>query len=395
MMPPPRVARAYEWLLCVYPSPFRARFQDGMCESFERDLGAARRRGRLALVRFLTLTFVDVFRFGLAERFHGTTSNLSGEQRKGVTMKSLLTTDFRDGWRSLRATPIVTAVSVLSLSLGIGANTALFSILNSLVLKSLPVRDPARLAILERGDWTNPIWEALRAHEHEIGDGAFAWSASRFDLAESGETELVPGAWVSGRMFEVLGVPAIRGRTIVEADDARGGGPAGPVAMISHALWQRRFGGAEDVIGRSIQIERVPLTIVGVMPKDFFGPDVGRSVDVVIPIGAEPLIRGAESTLDHRSAWWLSIMFRLRAGETIEQAGARLRGLHNQIRTATVPTDWPADAQAHYLEEAFILTPAATACSSPGRWRGATRSACGWHSARHASGSRVSCSRRV
>jgi putative ABC transport system permease protein len=353
------VGRLYEWLIRAYPAHFRARFEHGMRDSFQKDFDSARLRGRTAVICFLMLTAVDLLRFGLAEHFQAT-PHVPAEAPSGDMMKSLLATDLRDAWRSLRATPVVTAVAVLSLALGIGANTALFSILNSLVLKSLPVRDPAQLALLENGDWTNPIWEALRAHEHQIGEGAFAWSATRFDLADGSETDFVPGAWISGRMFDVLGVRALRGRTITEADDVRGGGPQGPVAMISHALWQRRFGGAEDIVGRSIHVERVPFTIAGVMPQGFFGPDVGRTVDVVIPLGAEPLVRGAESVLDQRSNWWLSVMFRLRAGEAIDDARARLRVLQPQIRTATIPTNWPAAEQAHYLTDAFSLSPAAT-----------------------------------
>ena len=191
-------------------------------------------------------------------------------------MRTLLTTELRDAWRSLRATPIVTAVAVLSLALGIGANTALFSILNGLVLKTLPVREPARLAILAAGDWTNPIWEAIRARAGEIADGAFAWSAERFDLAERGETEPVDGAWISGRMFDVLGV--VRG---ARTHDHRGGRRARrragrPGGGDRLRLWQRRYGGAEDIVGRRITIERVPFTIVGVLPDGFFGPEVGR-----------------------------------------------------------------------------------------------------------------------
>ena len=89
----------------------------------------------------------------------------------------------------------------------------------------------------------------------------------------------------------MLGVPAVLGRTFAESDDARGGGPDGPVAVISYAIWQRRYGGAADVIGKTISIERVPFTIIGVTPQDFFGPDVGRWFDVAIPLGTEPLIR--------------------------------------------------------------------------------------------------------
>jgi hypothetical protein len=180
------VHRLYEWLIRAYPAHFRARFEHGMRDSFQKDFDGARVRGRTAVISFLMPTAVDLVRFGLAERFRST-PHVRAEAPKAamvIMMKSLLTTDLRDAWRSLRATPVVTAVAVLSLALGIGGNTALFSILDSLVLKSLPVRDPAQLALLENGDWTNPIWEALRAHERQIGDGAFAWSATRFDLAE-------------------------------------------------------------------------------------------------------------------------------------------------------------------------------------------------------------------
>ena len=96
------------------------------------------------------------------------------------------------------------------------------------------------------------------------------------------------------------------GRTFTEADDRRGGGPDGPVAVISYGFWQRRFGGAADAIGRSLTVERVPFTIVGVTPPRFFGVDVGRTFDVAMPIGTEPLIRGKERALDRRSSWWLN-----------------------------------------------------------------------------------------
>ena len=128
-----------------------------MRDSVEKDLGAARGRGRAAVTWFWALTLIDTLRFGLAERFRQSSLPASVAGPQGALMKSLLTTDLRDAWRSLRATPIVTTVAVLSLALGIGANTALFSILNSLVLKSLPVHDPQQLALLAEGDWTNPI----------------------------------------------------------------------------------------------------------------------------------------------------------------------------------------------------------------------------------------------
>ena len=181
-------------------------------------------------------------------------------------------------------------------------------------------------------------------------DGAFAWSSTRFNLAPGGQTELVDGMWASGGIFDVLGVPAMLGRTFTEADDRRGGGPDGPVAVISYGFWQRRFGGAADVIGRSVTVERVPFTIVGVTPPEFFGVDVGRTFDVAIPIGTEPLIRGKESSLDRRSNWWLNVMVRLKPDQSLAAAETTLRGVQPQIREATIPHGLPAAGQGRVPE---------------------------------------------
>jgi len=270
--------------------------------------------------------------------------------------------DLRDAFRALKATPVVTAVAVLSLALGIGANTAIFSILDSLLLRSLPVRDPARLAIVtdshEITEWTNPIWEQIREHR-QLFDGAFVWSGDRFDLAPAGQTEYVDGLWASGSLFEVLGVQPILGRTFTDADDRRGGGPDGAVTVISYNFWQRRFNGAADVVGRTLTVEHVPFTIVGVTPPDFFGVDVGRTFDVAIPLGTEPLIRGKESRLDERSFWWLDAMVRLKPDQTLAAGEAALRGVVPQMRTATMP-NWRPEDQADYLRNGFTLIPAAT-----------------------------------
>jgi predicted permease len=270
----------------------------------------------------------------------------------------------RDAFRALRASPIVAAVAILSLALGIGANTAMFSILDTLLLRSLPVKDPKELAIMGqlpngRTSWTNPIWEAVRG-KPELFDGGFAWASTRFNLAQGGQTEFVDGVWTSGRYFDVLGVAPVLGRTWNASDDARGGGPDGPVAVISYDFWQRKFGGAAGVIGRSLTVERIPFTIVGVTPPGFFGVDVGRTFDVAIPIGTEPIIRGKESSLDRRSNWWLNVMVRLRPGQSIESAQAALRGVQPQIREATMPQDWRQDDKQRYLSEALTLDAAAT-----------------------------------
>jgi predicted permease len=190
-----------------------------------------------------------------------------------------------------------------------------------------------------------------------------AWSSTRFNTAQGGETRFVDGVWASGGYFDVLGVQAILGRTFTAADDRRGGGPEGPVAVISYGFWQRHYGGAADAIGRSITIERVTFTVIGVTPPGFFGTDVGRTFDVAIPIGTEPLIRGRESALDRRSNWWLFVMVRLAPGQSMDSAIAALRGVQPQIREATIPQDWREEDKKSYFAEAFTLTPASTGSS--------------------------------
>ena len=172
--------------------------------------------------------------------------------------------DVRSALRGLRKSPGFAFVAIGTLALGIGANTALFSIFSSLILRPLPVRDPASLALLANGSWSYPIWQEVRSREAEMFDGALAWSPQRFDLSAGGQSDPVDGAYASGRLFDVLGVTAIRGRMIGPADD--GAGPDGSVAVISHRLWQQRFAGAGDIVGRQPPVQRVPFTIVGVMP---------------------------------------------------------------------------------------------------------------------------------
>ena len=268
--------------------------------------------------------------------------------------------DLRYGTRLLRQTPILTAVAVLSLALGIGANTAIFSIVNGLLLRALPVHEPERLVVLDRGSWTNPIWEALRERQAELFAGAAAFSLDRFDLSRGGQADFVDGVYASGGFFEVLGVPAILGRTLTPADDRRGGGADGPVVVISHGFWQRRFGGAADVIGRPLFLNRLAFTIVGVTPAGFSGPVVGRACDVIVPIASVELgSTGATSPLDGRSYWWLEIIARLEQGQTIEDANQALRGVQPQIRAATLPPDWRQQDLDEYLRDPLTLVSAA------------------------------------
>ena len=279
-------------------------------------------------------------------------------------------TDLRDAYRALRGTPVVTAVAVLSLAFGMGANTAMFSIVDALVLRPLPVRDADRLTLLTsttksatsgetwvNSSWTNPIWESIRARPAMSG-GAFAYGDVPFDLSQRGAVDPIDGLRASGRMFEVLGIDAVVGRTFTDADDRPGGGGDGPVAVLSHAFWQSRFGGSADVIGRQITLDRVPFTIIGVSQAGFFGPDVGRTFDVAVPLGTMTLIAGYQHLLESRDSWWLRIMVRLAPGQSAAQATAAFRAVQAQIAEETRPTTTRIDGAAH-LSSAFEMLPAA------------------------------------
>jgi putative ABC transport system permease protein len=273
--------------------------------------------------------------------------------------------DMRLALRSLRGTPIVTTVAVVSLALGIGANTAIFSLVNGLLLRTLPVKDPARLVLVKGrepvgwAEWSYPVWEQIH-HRPQLFDGALTWAPTIFNLAPGGETQFVEGLWVNGSFFEGLGVQPLLGRTLSDADDQRGGGPDGPVAVISYSFWQRHFGGAPDAIGRTLPLDRVAFTIVGVTPREFFGPAVGRAFDVIVPLGDEPLLRGRETWLEVSDRPWLTIMARLKPEQTVDTATAELRAVQAQIFTGTLPENWPREELDQYLKQTFRLIPAAT-----------------------------------
>ena len=278
--------------------------------------------------------------------------------------------DLRFALRQMRKTPIVSGVALLSLALGIGANVAIFSLVNALMLKPLPVDAPDRVVIVGLDapnvvstSLTNPQWEYLRDHQ-DVLVAAAAYGNPRFNLNSGGETRNVQGLFVSGRFFDTLGVAAHIGRTFTADDDRRGGGSDGPVAVLSYGFWQREYGGTSDVIGKPIVLDGHPFTIIGVSQRDFRGVQIGRAFDVAAPIGTEPIVRGAESSLDRRSSWWLTVIGRLAPGQTIDQAESRLRAFQPQLREATMPQEWQASDQAEYLKEPIALTAGGTGISS-------------------------------
>jgi putative ABC transport system permease protein len=283
--------------------------------------------------------------------------------------------DLRDAFRALRATPVVSLVAILSLALGIGANTAIFSLVNSLMLRSLPVKEPQQLVQVligpTRTSWTNPLWEQLRDRDDKLFSGAFAYTTQRYNLARGGEARFVNGLMASGKFFEVLGVPAILGRTFTPDNDIRRGPGTDnrQVAVVSYSYWQRQYGGAGDVLGKTIELDRVPFTIIGVTPPEFTGVDQGQSYDVAIPLATEVLMRGSEkeSAMDQRSWWWMRVMARLKPGDTMDRAITALRGVQPQMREATIPPNYRPKDLPNYLKDPFTLRAAANGPNSLGR----------------------------
>ena len=280
-----------------------------------------------------------------------------------LTKLETIIRDVRFAVRTLAGSRAFTITAVLSLALGIGANTAIFSIIDALMLRSLPVSDPAALvkvASKDIGDeFTNPIWENLRDHQQAFS-GVIAWDSDRFDLARGGESHFASGLWVSGDFFRVLGVPPLQGRIFTTAEDRRG---TPPVAVISYSFYRRNFPNETNAIGKTVSLNRHVFEVVGVTPPWFTGLDVDKSFDVAIPIACEPILHTDHSMLDEKSAWWLQFMGRLPPGRNLQKASVQLNALAPSLFRATVAPDWPADAQKEFLKSSFSLTPATTGFS--------------------------------
>ena len=286
-------------------------------------------------------------------------------EARGTQFLESLLQDFRFALRIMRKTPVITAIALLSLALGIGANTAIFSLIDAVMLRMLPVQNPQQLVRIDfrtlvsprpRTSVTNPIWEQVRDHQDAFS-GVIAWSPKPFDLADGGEVSYIHGIYASGDYFNVLGVRPAAGRLLAPSDDVRGCSGA---AVLGYGFWQSHYAGAETVVGTLIRLNGHAFPIVGVAQRGFFGTDVGEQLDVAIPICAEAILNGKDSALDLRADWWLLMMGRLRPGTTIEQADARMKVLSPPLFAAVVPQDWPAKYQDVFRKYTFSISPGAT-----------------------------------
>ena len=244
----------------------------------------------------------------------------------GLRLVDELRGDVSYAFRLLRRSPAFTLVALLSLGLGIGANTAIFSLIDTVLVKTLPVDDPQRLFFVDNSGGKSggsngppyPCFERLRDHNRFLS-GIAAFDERLFKVSIDGVPERVRGQYASGTYFDLLGVRATHGRLLTPADDSEPGrgGPHGAVAVISDGFWTRRFGRDPAVLGKTVQVGTQWVTIVGVTPPGFFGLQVGMPLDITLPMML------VEQGLQSKQSWWLSVIGRLAPGAT--RRGRRAR----------------------------------------------------------------------
>jgi predicted permease len=273
-------------------------------------------------------------------------------------MLDALIQDLRYAVKTLRNSPAFAAVAILSLALGIGANTAIFSLIDSVMLKTLPVSHPEQLlqvtTLMYNGAFTNPIWEQLRDRQ-DVFSAVFAYSGTHYNLSFGGEVHYAEGNKVSGQFFETLGVHPVLGRLLTASDDMRG---CSGTAVLSYDFWQRSYGGREDILGKTILLDGHPFTILGVTQPGFSGIQVGRAVDVTVPLCTDAIVMPENNSLDKRGDWWLNVIGRPKPGVSQSQVTARLKTLAPEIFKATLPPTMPPERQSRFLANTFETSPA-------------------------------------
>jgi len=285
----------------------------------------------------------------------------------GWTWLQRLAQDLRYGWRTLRKNPLFATMAVLSLALGIGANTAIFSFMDAILMRALPVWRPGDLVILNwrakgapgvvhglsgswyddphtgwsSGDYPFPAYDLLRTNNNVLSNMFGFADAGRLNLTVQGQADLIDGQLVSGNFFSSLGVRPAAGRLISDDDDRAG---ATPTVVISYNYWRRRFAKSADAVGQSIFLNRMPFRIAGVCPPEFFGVDPAGAPELFIPLHAAPLFTedpqdDAKRRFLDKNFYWLEIMGRLRPGTSISEAQTVLAARFQRYVNSTASTE--------------------------------------------------------
>ncbi len=271
------------------------------------------------------------------------------EQRKeecrdarGVRWLEEFLQDLRYGFRLLRKNPAFSVVVVLALALGLGANIALFSLFNTVLLGALPVQHPEQLVVLstvnENSDsitsFSYPMYRELR-DKNAVFSGMIAQAGVEMNASYAGESEKARGELVTGNYFETLGVQPWRGRLFSQADDRIPG--AHPVAVLSYEYWQRRFGGDPGIVGGKLILNNRPMTVVGITPPGFYGTDLSEVTDIRVPMMMVTVFRPFPANrLQNSGHRWMEALARRKPNVSVAQAEAGLDVLYRQIHEAEI-----------------------------------------------------------
>lgn len=277
--------------------------------------------------------------------------------RRGLPFLEQVRRDIHFGVFQLYKSPGFTLTAILTLALGVGANTTVFSMINGLLLRPLPVPHSSRLALLKmelggpqpRYSFPDPLFRGLET-QHGAFSGIFAFDHEPFQLKSGASTEIVLGQYVSGSFFTTLEVPPLMGRTLTPQDDRKGGDPSGFSVVISESLWEDHLQRNPGVIGTRLVIDNVAFTIVGVMPRSFFGADPLQRPHLFVPLADEEVLNGERSMIKAgHHGWWLSVMGRLAPGTTLEQANSQLAAATNGVLHTIPDAAWVARYQAQHF----------------------------------------------
>jgi putative ABC transport system permease protein len=272
--------------------------------------------------------------------------------------------ELRYAARALSKTPVVTIAAVLSLALAIGANTAVFTLINGVMLRPLPVTRPEELFTLstllpdgQKGTASFSIAIlAELARRQDVFSGLFAFlggGMSNFEV--DGELYAASLDMVSGDYFSTLGIRPFLGRFITPADVASQSGHSSQIAVLSYRCWQQRYHADTSVLGKTIRVDGIPITIVGVAPRDFAGIQIDAGPDATVPIG----YTGATTIRDRKNAWF-ELVGRLRPNVTPQQAKAQLAAIWPRVLLAALPEDWQGKQRADFLATRIDLQSAST-----------------------------------
>jgi putative ABC transport system permease protein len=283
--------------------------------------------------------------------------------------------DLRFGLRQLSLNPMFTAVAVLSLALGIGANTAIFQLIDAIRLRALPVANPQELGYLDYADgskrsgwwstrsanFTSANWDSIGRNQQAFSD-VIAWSAKQFNLTLEGKARYAEGLFVSADFFRVLGARAAIGRVFAVEDDRPGCGSPG--AVIGYSFWQSEFAEDPAVTSRTVRLDGRLFPIVGVAEPDFFGVEIGHKFEVAVPLCSDPMFwEPGKGHTPSRTAWWLSIMGRLKPGWTLERANAQIQAVSPAVMRESLPESYRAGDAKKFLANKLTVTSGATGVS--------------------------------